>query len=203
MPNANVRRARQDEIDAVGALIALSFNDLDASAYLTPPLIDRPRVCGDYFTLHTRHALEHGRVDVIEKADGLSAAAVWFDRSREIPEIADYDRRLPEIAGQYLDRFQALDALFDEHHPAQPHWQLAFLGVDPRLQNSGLGSALLEHFHEELDAVGSPQYLEASNHNSARLCRRHGYRDMSPCEILLPDGTPFFRMWRDVKVDAG
>jgi hypothetical protein len=61
------------------------------------------------------------------------------------------------------------------------------------------GNGLLEHFHQELDAVGSPQYLEASNHYSARLFRRHGYRDLRPCEIRLPDGTRFFRMWRAVK----
>jgi len=194
--NKNIRPARQDEIDAVGALIALSFNHLDACAYLVAPLVDRPRVCGDYFTLYAQHAFEHGRVDVIDKGDSLSAAAVWFDHTRDTPEIADYDRRLAEIAGQYLVRFQALDALFDEHHPNEPHWQLALLGVDPSLQNNGFGSALLEHFHQELDALGSPQYLEASNHDSARLYRRHGYRDMSPCAIRLPDGTPFFRMWR-------
>ena len=31
-----------------------------------------------------------------------------------------------------------------------------------------------------------------------RLYRRHGYADMDPFDMLLPDGTPFFRMWRTV-----
>jgi ribosomal protein S18 acetylase RimI-like enzyme len=100
------------------------------------------------------------------------------------------------MAGPYLDRFQALDALFEEHHPAEPHWHLAFLGVHPNCQNNGLGSVLLKHLHDETDIAGVPQYLEASDQNSARLYRRHGYRDMSPSAIRLPDGTPFFRMWR-------
>jgi GNAT superfamily N-acetyltransferase len=192
----SVRRAGQDEIDAVGGHIAVSFNDLDANAYLVPPLADRLRVCGDYFALHTQHAVEHGLVDVIESGDRLLAAAVWFDRTRDIPEITDYGRQLADLAGPYLERFQVLDALFDKHHPHEPHWQLAFLAVDPRVQNNGLGSLLLEHFHDEMGTVGLPQYLEASNHKSARLYRRHGYRDLTPCLIWLPDGTPFIRMWR-------
>jgi hypothetical protein len=41
-----------------------------------------------------------------------------------------------------------------------------------------------------------PEYLEATNQNNVRFYRRHGYQDMSPVEMPLPDGTPFFRMWR-------
>jgi hypothetical protein len=39
-----VRRASTDEIHEIGDLIALTFNDLDAEAYLIPPLGDRRRV---------------------------------------------------------------------------------------------------------------------------------------------------------------
>lgn len=55
----------------------------------------------------------------------------------------------------------------------------------------------VDHHH---DAIRLPQYLEASNQNSARLYRRHGYRDMTPCAIRLPDRPPFFRMWRTANV---
>jgi ribosomal protein S18 acetylase RimI-like enzyme len=103
------------------------------------------------------------------------------------------------MTGQYLDQFHALDALFDEHHPSESHWHLLFLAVHPMHQNEGLGSALLKHVHDAMDASGVPEYLEASNESSARLYRRHGYQDMSPCAIRLPDGTPFFRMWRSAK----
>ena len=48
----------------------------------------------------------------------------------------------------------------------------------------------------ELDRSGVPAYLEATNADNVRLYRRAGYRDMDPFEVYLPDGTPFFRMWR-------
>jgi ribosomal protein S18 acetylase RimI-like enzyme len=199
MTSPSIRRARTDEFDAVGALVALSFNELDAVAYLVPPLDDRQRICGDYFTLYTAHAFDHGCVEVAENDDGLTAAAVWFDRTRNLPEPADYEIRLGGMTGRYLDRFQEMDMLFEQHHPAEPHWHLLFLAVHPMHQNEGLGSALLKHVHDDMDAAGVPEYLEASNENSARLYRRHGYQDMSPCAIRLPDGTPFFRMWRSAK----
>jgi ribosomal protein S18 acetylase RimI-like enzyme len=193
-----IRPAREDEIAAVGALVALSFNDLDANAYLVPPLTDRLRVMGDFFTLYTQHAYRHGRVDVIDGDDGLAATAVWFDRTQDMPEPSEYASRMAVLAGPYLDRFEALDELFDKHHPVEPHWHLAFLAVHPDHQGTGLGSALMDLVHAEQDAAGTPEYLEATNEDNIRLYQRHGYHDMLPHEILLPDGTPFFRMWRDV-----
>jgi ribosomal protein S18 acetylase RimI-like enzyme len=195
----DIRSARADELAAVGALVAWSFNDLDANAYLVPPLTDRLRVMGDFFTLYTEHAFRHGRVDVVDGAAGrLDAAAVWFDRTADMPEPPGYGDRLAALAGPYLDRFEALDELFDKHHPVEPHWHLAFLAVHPDKQHRGLGGALMSRTHRELDAAGVPEYLEATNQDNIRLYRRHGYRDMVPFDTLLPDGTPFYRMWRPV-----
>jgi ribosomal protein S18 acetylase RimI-like enzyme len=194
-----IRPARQDEIPAVGALVALSFNDLDANAYLVPPLADRLRVMGDFFTLYTEHAFTHGRIDVIDaEGGGLEAVAVWFDRTQDMPEPAEYGSRLATLSGQYLGHFDALDELFDKHHPVEPHWHLAFLAVHPDHQHRGLGSALMDLVHDEMDRAGVPEYLEATNQDNLRLYRRHGYQDMIPFDILLPDGTPFYRMWRPV-----
>jgi ribosomal protein S18 acetylase RimI-like enzyme len=141
----SIRPAHKDEIDAVGALVALSFNELDADAYLVPPLADRQRVCGNYFSLYTAHAFDHGRVDVAESDHGLTAAAVWFDRTRDLPEPTDYEPRLAGMTERYLDHFQALDVLFEKHHPPESHWHLAFLAAHPMHQNNGLGSAPLKH----------------------------------------------------------
>jgi ribosomal protein S18 acetylase RimI-like enzyme len=195
-----IRPAREDELAAVGHLISLSFFHLGADIYLVPPLDDRLPVMADFFTLLTEHAYKYGRVDVIDNpaGDGLVATAVWFDNTTEAPEPEQYEERLRALAGEYLDRFQALDELFEKHHPAGPHWHLAFLAVHPDHQEHGLGGTLMKRTHDELDAAGVPAYLEATNENNVRLYHRTGYVDMDPFEMLLPDGTPFFRMWRAV-----
>ena len=66
----------------------------------------------------------------------------------------------------------------------------------PSEQGRGLGGTLMTHMHDQLDADGVAAYLEATNENNVRLYRRHGYQPMEPHEIYLPDGTPFYRMWR-------
>ena len=195
-----IRPAREDELTAVGALISYSFDELAADSYLVPNEADRLRVMADFFTLLTEHAYRYGRVDVIDAPPGseeaYAAAAVWFDLTQEAPGPERYEERLEELAGEYLPRFQALDELFEKHHPTDPHWHLAFLAVHPAHQAHGLGSLLMKDVHEELDQAGTPAYLEATNANNIRLYKRHGYTEMEPFEILLPDGTPFARMWR-------
>ena len=200
MTYPEIRSAREDELAAIGHLISLSFFDLAADAYLVPPLDDRLPVMADFFTLLTEHAFRYGRVDVIDSpaGNGIVACAVWFDYTRESPDPENYEERLRALAGEYLDRFVALDELFEKHHPHDPHWHLAFLAVHPDHQEHGLGSLLMKRTHDELDAAGVPAYLEATNENNVRLYKRTGYAEMDPFEMLLPDGTPFFRMWRAV-----
>jgi ribosomal protein S18 acetylase RimI-like enzyme len=192
-----IRSARAEEVPAVGELIAVAFDDLAANAYLVPPPADRVPVMAGFFALLTEVAAEHGRIDVVDGPSGLAGTAVWFDYTAEMPEPAGYDPRLAALAGPYRAHFDALDHLFAAHHPHPAHWHLAFLAVHPASQRAGLGGALMRRTHHDLDRSGVPAYLEATNEDNIRLYRRHGYADMVPFEINLPDGAPFFRMWRD------
>ena len=198
MTYPEIRAARADEIATVGHLISHSFFHLAANSYLVPSVDDRLPVMADFFTLLTENAHQYSRVDVIDQpgGEGLAAAAVWFDNTRDSPGPERYEERLKALAGDYHDRFVALDELFEKHHPEGPHWHLAFLAVHPEHQEHGLGSRLMHRTHEELDGANVPAYLEATNQNNVRLYRRHGYADMDPFEMYLPDGTPFYRMWR-------
>lgn len=193
-----IRTALDGEVPAVGELIAVSFDDLGPNAYLVPPPAERIPRLADFFTLLSEVAADHGRIDVIDGPAGLAAAAVWFDYTRPVPvpEPDDVDKRLAALAGSYRSRFDALGELLATHHPHEPHWHLAFLAVHPTRQRAGLGSALMRRTHAELDRAGVPTYLEATNQDNVRLYRRSGFRDMDPFGIHLPDGTPFFRMWR-------
>ena len=195
MTDAAIRPATEAECADIGALITRSFHRLGPDSYLVPDPADRPRVMGRFFAMLTEHALGYGRVDVVDAGDGLEAAAVWLDATREMPPPPDFENRLAELAGPYLGNFAALDVL-DKYAPAEPHWHLQFMAVHPDHQNRGLGSALIRRTHADLDAAGVPEYLEATNEDNIRLYRRFGYAPMEPYDIRLPDGSPFFRMWR-------
>lgn len=121
---------------------------------------------------------------------------MWLDRTGEPSEPDDYAKRLADLAGDHLGRFEHLDAQMDAHHPGDAHWHLLFLAVRPDRWSQGLGSSLLDHTHAHLDALGIPAYLEATGEQNRRLYRRHGYTDMSPPAIPIAPGIGLYRMWR-------
>jgi GNAT superfamily N-acetyltransferase len=45
-------------------------------------------------------------------------------------------------------------------HPKEPHWHLAFIGVDPVHQGKGIGAAMLRHTLAQVDEQHLHAYLE-------------------------------------------
>lgn len=195
MTEISIRRASQEDAPGVAALVATAFAPLKAVSWLLPEPSVRPRVMTADFLILVEHALKYGHIDVMGGEGGpAQAAAVWFDRTAEVPEPEDYDRRLVEACGEWADRFRVLDDLFEQNHPEEPHHHLALLAVEPAHQGGGLGSALLRHRHAMLDGSGTAAYLEASSPASRDLYLRHGYELRET--FALPDGTKFWPMWR-------
>ena len=189
------------DVAAASLLIATSFDHLDANHYLIPDEARRLEAMRVFFAVLTEHAA-NGAGKVLLTEDG-AGTAVWFDRTVEPTEPEGYTEQIAGAAGEYADRFAALDELFEAHHPTPAHWHLAFLAVHPERWGQGIGSALMNHTHTWLDKEGLPAYLEATNADNQRVYRRHGYTDMTPSAIVLGDPSgagehaTFYRMWRE------
>jgi ribosomal protein S18 acetylase RimI-like enzyme len=82
----------------------------------------------------------------------------------------------------------------DESHPHEPHWHLAFIGVDPAHQGKGTGAALLRHTLAQVDERGLHAYLESSNPANIPLYQRHGFEVIR--EIRVGDSPPVTPMRR-------
>jgi ribosomal protein S18 acetylase RimI-like enzyme len=63
--------------------------------------------------------------------------------------------------------------------PQFPHWHLPVIGVDPRRQGKGYGSALLARGLEVCDRDHMPAYLEAINPANVPLYKRFGFEVMT------------------------
>jgi GNAT superfamily N-acetyltransferase len=125
-------------------------------------------------------------------------AAVWYPPGgyeataqsslRDAPAaLATFGRRLG-IAGR-------ADAAMRANHPAEPHWYLQFVGVEPERRGHGTGTALLEHRLARIDAEHQAAYLESSHERNLPLYERFGFvvRD----EVRLgPGAPPEWLMWR-------
>ncbi len=78
--------------------------------------------------------------------------------------------------------------------PAEPHWHLAFVGVDPFWSGSGIGAALLGDALDRIDEEGSQAYLESTNPRNVTLYQRHGFNVIR--EIRVGDAPPLIPMLR-------
>jgi len=79
-------------------------------------------------------------------------------------------------------------------HPKEPHWHLAFIGVDPAHQGRGIGAALLSHTLARVDEHHLHAYLESSNPANIPLYRRHGFEVIREIRVGgSPPVTPMVR----------
>lgn len=179
----------------LSTVVAAAFHPLAPCQWLIPHAIQRRVALPAYFRILVDHALTVGSIDT---TPDCTAAALWLPVGSDGPEPPKrYEQRLKEAVGPHLERFEILDEQFEAHHPlGAEHQHLAILAVHPDHQRQGLGRALLEHRHRQLDQTRSPAYLEASDETNRAWYARHGYRDLdSP--IRLPGGPEMFPMWRD------
>jgi ribosomal protein S18 acetylase RimI-like enzyme len=167
-----VRAARIGEMHAVLDVLKLAFSSDPAMRWTFPRAEDYVRWQAPFMLGMAGRAFEHGTAFVTED---LGAAALWLP-----PGVAGegdlltpiFERAVPpekrETGGE-------VGALMAEHHPAEPHWYLPLIGVDPAHQGRGFGSALLKHGLAICDQQNLPAYLESSNPRNTPLYRRHGF----------------------------
>jgi GNAT superfamily N-acetyltransferase len=191
-----VERAGPDDANVLSHVIADAFFGLAVSQWLVPDPHARRAIFPGYFRIHVDHALAEGLVLTTSARD---ATALWIPVRMGGPDTPgkEHHDRLAAETGPHLARFEALDELFDRHHPDGPsHEHLAILAVRPDRQRLGIGTDLMNTRHAILDRDGTPAYLEASDPVKRDIYRAHGYTDTgSP--IHLPDGPPMYPMWRN------
>jgi ribosomal protein S18 acetylase RimI-like enzyme len=127
--------------------------------------------------------------------NGYSGAALWLppdvhpDENALVPFLK---RTIPEENQQEV--FAFIEQM-DSSHPAEPHWYLPMIGVDPAKQGNGYGSALLKHALERCDGEDKLAYLESSSPKSISLYQRHGFELLGT--IQVGSSPPLFPMlWK-------
>lgn len=78
----------------------------------------------------------------------------------------------PQESRQLFAGFAALD----EFHPSDPHWYLAFVGIDPSIQSRGVGRALLAPVLKIADNSRTYCYLETPFPRTHAFYERLGFK---------------------------
>lgn len=115
-------------------------------------------------------------LDTVWRMGDFAAVAMWLPSGAE-PDGDEIVRVLVST----LDKSRHGDAMaaiqqMDAAHPRYPHWYLPWLGVDAKVQGTGLGSTLLARSLEAVDESGLPAYLETPNPLTIPFYEHHGFR---------------------------
>ena len=144
-------------------------------------------------------AFEHGSAALV---DGYLAAALWLPPGIHPDEEAMGKLIRSTVPEGDQAKVFALFEEMDRYHPAEPHWYLPMIGVDPAHQGKGYGSALLQHALARCDREDKLAYLESTSPSSVRLYQRHGFELLGTIQVgSSPQLFPMLRkpraMWRD------
>lgn len=136
-------------------------------------------------------AFAHGSAYVTE---GFLGGTLWLPPG-VAPDDAALDRLIEDtIAEPAKSEVSSILDQMTAAHPKEPHWHLAFIGVDPAHQGRGIGAALLRHTLARVDEQGQHAYLESSNPANVSLYRRHGFEVIR--EIRVGSAPPVIPMLR-------
>lgn len=175
------------------AVLTEAFTDDPLACWLFPEPGERPRLQSRFY----RHQLDHPAAEtyLIGDDEGVS---LWHtlggtaDEDGSEPHSPDRE----DAFGASGTRLRALGQVLASRHPVdEPHRYLFCMGVIGGRQGAGLGSAMLRHGLEQVDADGLPAYLEASSSRSRALYLRHGFEDLGE-PVRLADSPPLWPMWR-------
>ena len=148
-------------------------------------------------------AFDHGSADLV---DGYLAAALWLPPGIHPDEEAMGKLIRSTVPEVDQENVFALFEQMDRYHPAEPHWYLPMIGVDPAHQGKGFGSALLQHGLTQCDREDKLAYLESTTPSSVRLYQRHGFELLGTIQVgSSPQLFPMVRkpraMWRGAAIN--
>jgi ribosomal protein S18 acetylase RimI-like enzyme len=183
--------AELDDEAALVQTLVLAFSSDPAVRWTWPDPLDFL----EHFPLFVKafggNAFRHG---CAYHAEGHAGAALWLP-----PGVGSDEEGIDRVLSASLSsqRLRQVVSLMDKmgrYHPAEPHWYLPLLGVDPYHQGRGHGSALLKEALKRCDQTQQLAYLESTNPKSIGLYERHGFELMG-C-IQEGDSPSIFPMLR-------
>jgi ribosomal protein S18 acetylase RimI-like enzyme len=192
MPQIQIATA-SDEPAAID-LLALAFSSDPAARWAWPDPGQYAKNFPAFARAFGGKAFSHSGAHCLE---GNSGAALWLPPGVQ-PDLEAMTRLIQCAMPE--ERRQEFFALFEQmgsHHPSEPHWHLALIGVDPFHQGKGLGSVLMQQGLAACDRNRQLAYLESSNPKNISFYQRHGFEAQGAVQAgTSPKMVPMLRVPR-------
>ena len=152
----------------------------------------------DYFPQVLKYfagrAFDHGSAF---RSGDFAAAALWLPPGVGPDEQAVGAVIQEGVASERQGEVFAVLEQVGSSHPKIPHWYLPAMGVEPRFQGKGYGSALLARGLEVCDRGHVAAYLESTSPANIPLYKRFGFEVVGEIQAgSSPAITPMFRAAR-------
>jgi GNAT superfamily N-acetyltransferase len=194
--SSTVRKATADEAETLAAILGRAFYDDPVMSWVIIDDRRRGELLQRSFGVYLRKLWF--RQDECYTTGSSAGAIVWERPGQWKVGIIDQLRLLPSMArinGRLLPRILRGLAALEANHPAEPHYYLPVVGVEPEWQGRGLGAALMRPVLDRCDTEKVPAYLEATSPRNRALYERHGF-EVTAEFSLGPGSPPMWRMWR-------
>src|SRR5688572_15543981 len=138
-PMLTVAAISTAEVEQAVAVISLAFSSDPAARWTYPD----SHTYISYFPRVVRafggKAFEHGSG---HQVSGFRGVALWLPPGVHADQEALGAIMQESLPPDRLEEFSGVFERMDSYHPAEPHWYLPMIGVDPAYQGRGYGSAL-------------------------------------------------------------
>ena len=137
--------------------MTLAFSDDPPTRWMFPEPSQYLRHFPTFMRLYAGAGFDSGSVLAVEGNEGY---AMWLPPGVHSDEegIGDFLRQ--SVAAMRLTEILDLVAQMTSFQPAEPHWFLPLIGVDPMSRGRGRGSALLQHMLAKCDRDQRLAYLD-------------------------------------------
>lgn len=200
MEGLEIRAAGTDDVEEAAEALARAFREDPTFAWMLPRKRSRERRLRRFFRTELRHeSLRHDAVEVARVDGRIVGAAMWFPpgtwNATDAGAIPGYFRA---FGRRILVAARFMTIAVRAHPREEPHWYLAFIGVDPVWTGRGVGAALLRSRLARCDRAREAVYLESSNPENVPLYEHFGFGTAGALD--LPEGAPLVAtMWRPAK----
>jgi ribosomal protein S18 acetylase RimI-like enzyme len=175
-----IKKVESADQDTAVTAIVKSFSADPAARWMYPDSQQYWQHFQRFVKVFAGSAFEHGSADIV---DGYLATALWLPPGTHPDEEAMSKVIWSTVPESDRANVSALFQEMDRYHPAEPHWYLPMIGVDPAHQGKGYGSALLQHALARCDREDKLAYLESTSPSSLRLYQRHGFELLGTIQV--------------------
>lgn len=198
--NVGVGRLRSPECSPASSLLARAFAEDPIITWFLYGRLRRRIAFPAFFRAVLEEMLSSGHVYAAHGDGKLIGVAAWLP-----PDAREPDARARRSAARQraLVRMlfpRASNGLFagftgmEQFHPADPHWYLAFVGVEPTIQSHGIGRTLLAPVLMIADQTETLCYLETPFPRTHKFYERLGFTRQSELNPFIgpPQGAVAF-----------